>query len=711
MNAPAPGVELRPTEMPAPAGAHAPAYLQGLNPAQREAVEYGVGGADGGTAAGPLLVIAGAGSGKTNTLAHRVAHLIANGADPGRILLLTFSRRAADEMGRRVQRILARAAADHPWLAQAGLQWSGTFHAVGARLLREYAGRIGLDPAFTIHDREDSADLMNLVRHEAGLSNRDKRFPLKGTCLAIYSAAVNTRAPLIQVLQSAFPWCAEWEAELKTLFRAYVQAKQTQQVLDYDDLLLYWAHMVADPALAEDVGGRFLHVLVDEYQDTNALQADILLGMKPDGRGLTVVGDDAQSIYAFRGATVRNILDFPARFEPPAHRVTLERNYRSTQPILAAANAVIAQAAERYSKELWSDRESAAKPQLVSVRDEADQAAFVVQRVLARREAGVKLKQQAVLFRAASHSARLEMELTRRNIPFVKFGGLKFLEAAHVKDVLALLRWAENLRDRVSGFRVVQLLAGIGPKTAGKILDNVCQAPAGCSLLAEQPVPETVQTDWHEFAAVVELLRSEGAPWPAGFELACRWYEGQMPRLYDDAQVRQGDIQQLARIAATYPSRQRFLTELTLDPPSATSDEAGVPMKDEDYLILSTMHSAKGQEWNAVSVLNTVDGCIPSDIATRHASEIEEERRLLYVAMTRARDSLELVVPQRFYVTQQTGLGDKHLYAGRSRFISNRMLANFEQVTWPEPPPELKGTPDSRQAALDLAARMRGMWE
>ncbi len=742
-----------PSATPCPAAAPAAGAdpLAQLNPAQRAAVVHGVGAAPG----GPLLVIAGAGSGKTNTLAHRVAHLVAQGADPARILLLTFSRRAADEMARRVRRILAQAGAARPGLAEVGLPWSGTFHAVGARLLRDFAGRIGLDPAFTIHDREDSADLLNLVRHELGLSATKRRFPLKTTCLAIYSAAVNTRAPLAEVLRASFPWCAEWEDELKRLFRAYVEAKQAQQVLDYDDLLLYWAQMVAEPALGAEIGALFEHVLVDEYQDTNHLQAAILLALKPDGRGLTVVGDDAQAIYAFRGATVRNILDFPAAFVPPAQVVTLERNYRSTQPILEAANAVIALAAERFTKNLWSDRAASQRPRLVAVQDDAAQAAFIVDRVLARREEGLKLKQQAVLFRAASHSARLELELTRRNVPFVKFGGLKFLEAAHVKDVLALLRWAENPRDRVAGFRAVQLLAGIGPKTAARVLDNVGGAPAGCILLAEQPVPEAVRAGWAEFAALLDRLAGRGAegggdgavplppgdlpsdaadrltdgaaeragerraatapipgraPWPAEFELACHWYEAQLPRLYEDAAVRLLDIQQLARIAATYPSRQRFLTELTLDPPSATSDEAGLPLLDEDYLILSTMHSAKGQEWSAVSVLNVVDGCIPSDIATRSSAEIEEERRLLYVAMTRAKDSLDLIVPQRFYLTQQAGLGDRHVYAGRSRFIPNRLLGHFEQLSWPPPPPELQGSPASRQAAIDLAARMRDMW-
>jgi DNA helicase-2/ATP-dependent DNA helicase PcrA len=347
-------------------------YLSRLNSAQRTAVEHGPGGA----VFEPILVIAGAGSGKTNTLAHRVAHLIAQGANPGCILLLTFSRRAADEMARRAERIVRQLAVNHPRLAGAKLQWTGTFHSVGARLLREYAGRIGLDPCFTIHDRGDSADLMNLVRHELGASSKEKRFPLKNTCLSIYSAAVNTLFSLEEVLQHRFPWCAEWQDELKQLFLSYVEAKQKQSVLDYDDLLLYWAQMVAEPTLAQEIGARFDHILVDEYQDTNALQASILLAIKPNGHGLTVVGDDAQSIYAFRGATVRNILDFPAHFDPPARIVTLEQNYRSTQPILAAANGVIGLATEQYSKELWSNKTSGERPQLVTVRDETDQAGF-----------------------------------------------------------------------------------------------------------------------------------------------------------------------------------------------------------------------------------------------------------------------------------------------------------------------------------------------
>ncbi|HEX2538604.1 MAG TPA: ATP-dependent helicase, partial [Pseudolabrys sp.] len=390
-----------------------------LNPDQRRAVEHGAG-----EAYPPLLIIAGAGSGKTNTLAHRVAHLIATGADPRRILLLTFSRRAALEMRRRVERTGAAVLGPKARTMAEALTWAGTFHAIGARLLREYAAQIGFEPNFSIHDREDSADLMNLVRHELGFSKLEKRFPLKGTCLAIYSRVVNSEAELADILNFFFPWCAEWHEELRALFAAYVEAKQRQNVLDYDDLLLCWAMMMAERAIADHVGERFDHVLVDEYQDTNRLQARILLGLKPDGRGLTVVGDDAQSIYSFRAATVRNILDFPGHFRPKATVVTLEQNYRSTQPILAASNAVISLAAERYSKNLWSHREAADKPRIVNVADDVAQVGYIVDTILENRESGIPLKAQAVLFRTSSHSGALEVELTRRNIPFVKFGGL-----------------------------------------------------------------------------------------------------------------------------------------------------------------------------------------------------------------------------------------------------------------------------------------------
>lgn len=681
-------------------------YLDALNPEQRRAVEHGI-GAD---APRPLLVIAGAGSGKTNTLAHRVAHLVVNGADPRRILLLTFSRRAAAEMSRRVERISAKVLGVSAGAMTDALAWAGTFHGIGARLLREHAQQIGLDPNFTIHDREDSADLMNLVRHELKFSDAETRFPTKGTCLAIYSRVVNAQGDLDEVLKSVFPWCAMWSQQLRTLFSAYVAAKQQQNVLDYDDLLLYWAGMMAEPEIAAQVSALFDHILVDEYQDTNRLQAAVLLAMRPDGRNLTVVGDDAQSIYAFRAATVRNILDFPSAFSPEADIVTLDRNYRSTQPILAAANAVIEQASERFTKNLWTDRIADAKPVLVTVKDEADQVAYVAKCVLEAREAGTPLKQQAVLFRTSSHSGPLEIELTRRNIPFVKFGGLKFLDAAHIKDVLAILRWAENPRDRVAGFRVLQLMPGIGPAIGGRVLDAIETGPDPVWALKQVPPPLKAGAHWADLVTMMERLSGRQTAWPLELAHARQWYEPLLERLYEDAETRTGDIAQLEQIAGGYPSRDRFLTELTLDPPDATSDQAGVPLRDEDYLILSTIHSAKGQEWKSVHVLNVVDGCIPSDLGTGSTHELEEERRLLYVAMTRAKDELHLLVPQRFYVTQQTRNGDRHLYAQRTRFIPRAMTNLFQDILWPPVTPYKLDASPTQSVRVDLGAKMRGMW-
>ncbi len=684
-------------------------YLEKLNPQQRAAVEYGT-LTDGTHIAGPLLVIAGAGSGKTNTLAHRVAHLIVKGADPRRILLMTFSRRAAAEMARRVERICGQVLGSNSCIMADALAWSGTFHGIGARLLRDYAEQIGIDPAFTIHDREDSADLMNLIRHELGFSKMESRFPTKGTCLAIYSRVVNSEGELGLVLRDAFPWCTAWENQLRDLFGAYVEAKQNQNILDYDDLLLYWAQMVSEPIIADDIGSRFDHVLVDEYQDTNRLQASILLALKPGGQGLTVVGDDAQSIYSFRAATVRNILDFPAAFSPSANIITLDRNYRSTQTILAAANAVIDLASERFTKNLWTERQSAQRPRLVTVRDETEQARYVADKVLENREEGVKLKQQSVLFRASHHSGALEVELTRRNIPFVKFGGLKFLESAHVKDMLAALRFAQNPRDRVAGFRLMQLLPGVGPSTAQRVIDQMAADASPMQALADLPAPPRSGEDWTSFVSMLQEVKTGKAGWPAEIGLVREWYSPHLERLHEDASTRQADLLQLEQIAGGYPSRERFLTELTLDPPDATSDQAGVPLLDEDYLILSTIHSAKGQEWTRVFMLNVVDGCIPSDLAVGTRAEIEEERRLLYVAMTRAKDNLDLVVPQRFFTHGQNAQGDRHVYASRTRFIPATLLQFFEVVGWPQARADSGASHPARQVRVDVGARMRGMW-
>jgi DNA helicase II / ATP-dependent DNA helicase PcrA len=676
-----------------------------LNSEQQLAVEHGIGAAEGFT---PLLVIAGAGSGKTAMLAHRVAALILAGADPKRIMLATFSRRAAAELIGRVERLLARRLPPEA-AAAAAPEYAGTFHAIGARILREYAPRVGLDPQFTIHDREDSADLMNWARHGAGLSQTKDRFPTKATCLSIYSRVVNARADLGVTIGKWFPWVAAHEEALRALFASYVEAKQRQNVLDYDDLLLWFAQMLSEPGIAAEIADRFDHLMVDEYQDTNALQAEIVLKLRPNGAGLTVVGDDAQSIYSFRAATVRNILDFPKSFEPPARVVTLDRNYRSTQAILGAANAVIALAPERFAKDLWTDRREGAAPALVTVAEEADQARYVATSVLMNREAGAALKSQAVLFRASHHSAALELELTRRNIPFVKFGGLKFLDAAHVKDALALMRFAENPRDRVAGFRVAQLLPGVGPKIADTIVAAAAEDDAFAAM-ASLALPAKARLGFAAFAELMRRLAARGARWPGELADAVAWLKPQIETRYDDWAARIGDLEALERIAGSFASRERFLSELTLDPPDAVSDEAGPPLRDEDYLILSTIHSAKGQEWRSVFVLNCVDGCIPSDLATGSSEEIEEERRLLYVAMTRAKDELTLIVPQRFYVYGQPKMGDRSVFSARTRFIPPPLLKHFDRQTWPAAPASAPAPIASEGPRVDLAARMRAMW-
>jgi DNA helicase-2/ATP-dependent DNA helicase PcrA len=629
-------------------------HFEKLNARQRQAACFG---------AGPLLILAGAGTGKTNTLAHRVAHLILKGCAPERILLLTFSRRAAVEMTRRARRIVGAAVS-----ADVRLPWSGTFHSIANRLLRTHASRIGLEPSFSVLDRADAADLMDVARHELGYSKAERRFPRKDTCVAIYSHVVNTRTNLRASLEAAFPWCLEWEEELPQLYRAYVEKKLASQALDYDDLLLYWHEMLADERLAREVGGAFDHILVDEYQDTNSLQAGILARLKPGGEGVTVVGDDAQAIYSFRGATVENILSFARR----SSCVELQENYRSTQAILDAANALI-------GKSLRAVKPQGGKPRYVTVIDDQAQASYVVGRVLEARESGIELKRQAVLFRNSHHSDVLELELVRRNIPYVKYGGLKFLEAAHVKDMLAVLRWADNPKNRVAAFRALQLLPGVGPAKAEKLFQHWESADPG-------------------FASLLRDLFNPQTPWAGQVGRVRQWYEPHLERLYEQAQVRAGDLLQLERISANFASREQFLSELALDPPAATGDLAGAPHLDEDYLVLSTVHSAKGQEWDAVFVLNVADGSFPNEFSTGRAELIEEERRLLYVAMTRAKSDLELIAPLKYYITQQSRMGDRHVYGARSRFVTEAVMSCLEPVSVAEEP------------VVKIAARLRAMW-
>ena len=683
-------------------------YLADLNKQQRRAVEHGITGKKADDQR-PLLVLAGAGSGKTKTLATRLAHLLANGADPNRVMLLTFTRLAADEMGRRVERIASVATG----VSRIDLPWSGTFHSVGSRLLRRYGRLISIDPDFTVIDRPDSQDLMNMVRTELGFSKTKERFPQKATCLEIYSMCINCEMPLLKVLRQIHPDFVNWRLELKKLFREYEGAKRRANVFDFDDVLSFWAEMMEDAQIAPEIQKQFDFIFVDEYQDTNRLQSRILKGLKPNGNGLMVVGDDAQAIFGFRGSTVRNILDFPSQFEPKARIIKLEQNYRSTQPILEACNAVIGLATEGYPKNLFSKRKSKQLPRLTTVDDEAAQARYIAKRVLKAREEGIPLTEQAVLFRSSSHSLQLELELGRRNIPFKKFGGLKFIETAHVKDVLAILRWSENSRDQLAVSRVVQLLPGIGPAAAKGIADAQQQSQDPVSALAGYQVPKAAADHWPKLVALMEKLLRGGKNWPASFDLARRWYEPHLQRNHDDAQVRSADLEQLGLVASGYTSRQQFLTELMLDPPNATAGKAKPGMEDEDeYLTLSTIHSAKGREWRNVTILTVVDGSIPSSRSTKPAA-IEEERRLLYVAMSRAKDDLDLVFPLRYYTRDLSQPGDRYGHASISRFIPDHVRKHFERKRWGSRNPSGSSGPQGsirKKSKVDMSAKLMRRW-
>ncbi len=643
-------------------------WMESLNPAQREAVTIGD---------GPVLVIAGAGSGKTWTLACRVAYLIERGVQPERILLLTFSRRAAREMLSRADRILGHGKAQRVV--------GGTFHAVANRWLRLYGRPLGLSPDFTVLDQADSADLMDLARNDvlpgAAASDRalQRRFPKKDTLAAIYSRMVNAGQPLSLILETSYPWCVDDADLIRRVFADFTSRKRGQNLLDYDDLLLFW-RTLAETSTGQEAARDVEHILVDEYQDTNPLQAQILLALRREQRNLMVVGDDAQAIYAFRSASVRNILDFPTQF-PGARRITLEQNYRSTRQILDASNAVIALARERFPKELWPVRPGGARPRLLTCGDENQQSEEVCRNILEHREQGTELRRQAVLFRSGHHSDALELELTRRNIPFVKYGGLKFLEAAHVKDVLSMLRVLENPRDEVSWFRILQLLDGIGPASARSIIralsDDSAVSPIQRLVEAPPRVPEAAREPLAGLRLVFADCVSHALTPAAEIARVKKFLEPIFERRYASAAARIADIEQLEHAAATHGSRGRFLAELALDPPTSTSDLAGPPLLDEDYLILSTVHSAKGGEWDVVHVIHAADGMIPSDMSTGDAESIEEERRLFYVALTRARDMLYVYFPMRFY-RRPHGRDDAHHYAQLTRFLPESVQSLFD---------------------------------
>ncbi len=690
--------------------------LSNLNTPQRRAVTFGQPRADGkGVQCGPMLVVAGAGTGKTETIAHRAAWLAMNGVDPARILLLTFTRRAAMQMRRRAHDIMRVALGDTLGnKAQAMLQrlvWAGTFHSIGNRLLRHYGRYLNLEPGYSVIDRSDSADLFDNLRQEMKLGEQYQRFPRKDTCLAIYSWRINTQKSLHETLEQQFPWCLSWEQDLAKLCRAYVERKQRCGLLDYDDLLVYWQLMMSEPKLAQQVGANFDHIMVDEYQDTNKLQGDIVRHLRPDGTGVTVVGDDAQSIYSFRGTAVENILGFPDQYNPKAEIITLAQNYRATQPVLDVANALMADAPRQHRKHLLSVRGAGGRPQYVTADELQAQAEYVCTQVLKRREMGVLLRTQAVLFRNASASDMLEVELMQRKIPFVKYGGLKFMEAAHVKDMLAVLRWVDNPRNALAAFRVLQLLPGMGPAHAQRVILDMEQAGGSLSLLKEIKKPAAALNDLAKLAKLVAALSEPNRPWAGQVRMVRDWYQPHMERMHEQTHTRIGDLDQLEQISAQFPSRERFITELALDPPNAAGDLAGAPLHDEDYLILTTVHSAKGMEWDTVYVLNVVDGSFPSEFSTGRGDLIDEERRLLYVAMTRARNELHLCAPLKFPLAQQPKTGDAHVYGARSRFVTDKVLKCCEQSSFQgTQQTEVMKILDQRADKIDVAAKLKDMW-
>jgi DNA helicase-2/ATP-dependent DNA helicase PcrA len=631
--------------------------LESLNVEQRAAVTH---------EGGPLLVLAGAGTGKTTTLCSRVAWHVLAGVPPGRLLLLTFTRRAAREMVARARALMPR--------NESGSVVGGTFHSVAYQLICRHATAFGLPSRLSVLDAADAADLIDLLREEHGLADGRKRFPRKDTLLDLYSRCVNAQRQLSQVVAELFPWCEDHVEEIGRVFRAYGERKRQLALLDYDDLLIYWHALARDPVVGADLAGLFDQVLVDEYQDLNALQVEIVRELRREQRGLTVVGDDAQAIYGFRAASAEHILNFTNHF-PDATVITLERNYRSTQPVLDLANVIAAGAMRAYPKRLRAVREGGSLPALVYCRDTLQEAVEVCTRVLDQYEQGTPLREQAVLMRAGHNSDALELELMRRRIPFVKYGGIRYLEAAHVKDFICLLRIANHPADQLSWFRILKLLDGVGPVTARRAidaldlphLDNLTELPGRWDTAAPLLHKRSQSAAYPLIAALATCGGDEAAGTVA--ERLQRVIAPLIRNHYHDGPARLSDLEQLVAVAAQAARLSSFLSELALDPPSSSADYAQPPHLDDDYLILSTVHSAKGLEWDAVHLIGATDGNFPSDMALSTPDGEEEERRLFYVALTRTRNTLAIHVPLRFY-HRPTSRDDAHGYGKQSRFLT-----------------------------------------
>ncbi len=637
-------------------------YKAELNPEQYKAATH---------LDGPHLVIAGAGSGKTRTLIYRVAYLVENRIDPRSILLMTFTRKSAQEMMRRSAAML-----DNRCKHVAG----GTFHSFANLTLRKYALNLGWYPTFTIVDRGDAEDIINLIRAQLELNKKERRFPRKSTLVNIISKSINKDIPISTVVEIEYPHFFDDCEDIEKVADSYRDFKKQKQVMDYDDLLVYLKQLLeTDEEVRKKLSGTYKYIMVDEYQDTNRLQAEIAYLLASEHQNLMVVGDDSQSIYAFRGANFRNIMDFPKRY-PEAAVTTLEQNYRSTRPILDLTNAVIRRAKEKYSKELFSEIQGEDKPVFLNTLDEREQAAFIVQQVLDLREEGVPLGQIAVLFRAGWHSNELEIELKSANIPFTKYGGLKFAEAAHIKDVMSYLRVLYNPLDEIAWIRLLLLIGGIGSVSASAVAGKIIEAGGKIDgLVHDDFMSKRFFPHLQELHTLLSRLTGPDFKPAEKLEAIIRYYTPMFQKKYDNHHRRLEDLQSLHRISERYGTEEEMLTDMALEPPTMFQEGAEAGDTEDEKLVLSTIHSSKGLEWHSVFMIHLVDGYFPAAQAMFNEEQLEEERRLFYVAATRAKQNLYLVTPELeargrhfYYESRDMALAEP------SRFITE--LPDFDQL-------------------------------
>jgi DNA helicase-2/ATP-dependent DNA helicase PcrA len=627
--------------------------LDELNSSQRAAVV---------STEGPLLVIAGAGSGKTRTLVYRVAHLLGQGVAPEKILLLTFTRKASQEMLWRAGQLL-----NETCRRVVG----GTFHGIANMLLRRHGHHLGFGSSFTIIDRGDAEGIINLLKGSLGLTGRDKQFPTKRVLINILSGSVNKSMALDDLVYGNYPHLGEHVDDIVNLNRHYKEFKFNNGLMDYDDLLVNWKRLLAEvPEARTEIAARFSHIMVDEYQDTNLIQADIVRLLAHGHENVMVVGDDSQSIYSFRGADFYNIMRFPKVFTG-TKIIKLEENYRSSQPILSLTNDIIRNATEKYAKTLFTRIEGDYKPRLFAGRDEREEAAFVSHKIAELRRDGTELNNIAVLFRSGFHSYKLEMELNSTGVDFEKRGGLKLTESAHMKDVIAFLRLCVNPLDSLSWNRILLQLDKIGPKTARKIADRVAIADSCSQALFDYPCGKGWKAGIMKLAQLFRDMERETLPGVC-FELVWAYYEPLFQKIYrDDFPKRQKDLEQLKSIVAGYTDLQAFVDDTTLDPPETTQ---ALDHNDNEKMILSTIHSSKGLEWDAVFVMGLADGRFPHSAASL-GEQWEEERRLLYVAATRARKYLYLTYPRVLMTPDR-----QFKRVGMSPFLSELRAGLFQRM-------------------------------